>query len=67
LGEFNRKGQEEKKNLIIRYFIEKAYAKLNFNYNALTKIYLRQAINEFTGLEPEILTFTKGKKHKHPL
>lgn len=39
---------------------KKAYAKLNFNYSSLTKITLRQAVNEFTGLEPEILTFTKG-------
>ena len=32
---------------------------MNFNYSSLRKISLRQAIEEFTGLEPEILTFTR--------
>lgn len=37
--------------------IEKAYAKLHGGYHRIEKIGLREAINDLTGLEPEIIQF----------
>ena len=37
--------------------IEKAYAKLNGSFASLENKSLREIINDFTGLEPEIINF----------